>query len=407
MKEIGKQTEYDIAIIGAGIQGAGLAQAASAAGFKVIVLEKNVVASATSCKSSKLIHGGLRYLESLQFNLVYECLHERNLLTKLAPNLVKLVPFYIPIYKHSQRKPWQVRLGLFLYWALSGFNKYSGFQTVNPDQWHKLHGLNTNNLLQVFCYQDGQTDDKLLTQAVMQSAIEMGTKLHCHADFVKSEKKTDDIKVFWKENGEEYFVRSKVLVNCTGPWIEKTNQKLDRPLPLPDLDKIKGSHIIIPEELGKQIFYVEAEDGRAVFIMPWRDQNNHPCTLIGTTENTVNNEPDQIENPTASQSEITYLLSTASHHFPQLRNYSPKNIQSSFAGLRVLPGENKKAFHRHRETLSVFDNTNVPRYVATAGGKLTSYRIGAEKLLKQLLPTLGQRQTGKTKEIELERPGQD
>ncbi len=407
MKTTCTQTEYDLAIIGGGIQGAGLAQAASAAGFKVIVLEKNTVANATSSKSSKLIHGGLRYLESFQFNLVYECLHERDLLTKLAPNLVKLVPFYIPIYKYSKRKSWQVRIGLFLYWALSGFNIKTKFRSIPKYQWQHLFGLDTKDLKQVFCYNDGQTNDKYLTQAVMQSATEMGASLHCHADFIKSEKIVGGLKVYWKEDKKNHFAHSKVLVNCTGPWVEQTNEKLDSPLPLPPLDKVKGSHIVVPETLGEQIYYVEAEDGRAVFLMPWSDKHQNPCTLIGTTESTVSNEPEQIETPTASEDEISYLLHTASRHFSQLQKYTTDDIKYSFAGLRVLPNGKKKAFHRHRETLNIFDDIKQPRYVASVGGKLTSYRNSAERLLRQLLPTLGHRVTGRTSEIYLDSPEQD
>lgn len=383
-----KSDNYDIVIIGAGIQGAGLAQAACAQGFNVLVLEKTAVAAGTSQKSSKLIHGGLRYLESFQFSLVQECLRERQLLLKLAPGLVKLTPFIIPVYKDSSRSPWKIRLGLFLYYCLSGFHPEAKFSSLPKSTWSSIPGLITDNLKAVFCYQDGQTNDKHLTQAVMDSAISMGCTLKCPADFTKSQINEDSILVSWRENNEEYQASAKVLVNCSGPWIKDTNNKLDTPLSLPDMELVKGSHIVLPEKISDSIFYVEAKDKRAVFIMPWGANQ----TLIGTTEQStdINNlQSNDLETPNASKAEIQYLLQTASQYFPKLAHYTANTLEASFAGFRVLPKSSQKAFYRHRETLTVFDNPAAPRYVATAGGKLTNYRHSSEKLLDKLLPSLG------------------
>ena len=171
--------KVDVLVIGAGIQGAGVAQAASAAGYSVSVLEKNEIASGTSCKSSKLIHGGLRYLESFQFSLVRKSLKERSILCRLAPDLVKLVPFYIPIYKNTLRRPWQIRLGLSLYALLGGVRKENLFKRVNRQERNKLDQLEQKNLQKVYVYNDGQTNDAALTKSVMRSAQPLGTEVHC------------------------------------------------------------------------------------------------------------------------------------------------------------------------------------------------------------------------------------
>ena len=168
---------YDLVIIGGGIHGAGIAQAAAARGLSVMVLEQSGIASGTSSRSSKLIHGGLRYLESGQFALVRECLHERTLLLKLAPQLVKLKSFYIPVYRDTTRRPWLLHLGLSLYALLGGLHPAVRFCRVPQSRWRNLDGLDTAQLEAVFQYNDAQTDDAALTRAVMRSAQQLGAQL--------------------------------------------------------------------------------------------------------------------------------------------------------------------------------------------------------------------------------------
>jgi glycerol-3-phosphate dehydrogenase len=146
-------TEFDVAIVGAGIHGAGIAQAVGAAGHSALLLEQSDVAYGSSSRSSKLIHGGLRYLESGQYSLVRESLKERALMLKLAPGLVKMQRFYIPVYAHTRRRPWQLRLGLSLYALLAGFTPQARFGTVPRREWQQLDGLDTANLQAVFWYQ--------------------------------------------------------------------------------------------------------------------------------------------------------------------------------------------------------------------------------------------------------------
>ncbi|MBS1246874.1 MAG: FAD-dependent oxidoreductase [Proteobacteria bacterium] len=179
--------QHDLVVIGAGIHGAGAAQAAAAAGYSVLVLEQTGIASATSCRSSKLIHGGLRYLESGQLNLVRESLRERDILLRIAPQLVRLVPFHIPIYRHTARRSWQIRAGLSLYALLGNLRRHAWFDTLPRTQWDELDGLTTRNLQAVFRYQDAQTDDAALTQAVMRSAQSLGAELVVPGEFLAAQ----------------------------------------------------------------------------------------------------------------------------------------------------------------------------------------------------------------------------
>ncbi|MBE8167549.1 MAG: FAD-dependent oxidoreductase, partial [Shewanella sp.] len=181
-----KQTE--LVIVGGGILGAGVAQAAIAGRFKVILLESNSVGSATSCNSSKLIHGGLRYLESAQLGLVRDSLKERKKLFDIANHLVKPINFYIPIYQKSKRSGWVITLGLFLYYVLSGFSKWGRFKIIPKKHWGKIKGIKKSGLKMILQYWDGQTDDRKLCEEVAQSARSLG------ADIIENAKCTSIIK---------------------------------------------------------------------------------------------------------------------------------------------------------------------------------------------------------------------
>jgi glycerol-3-phosphate dehydrogenase len=374
-------TDFDVLVVGAGIQGAGVAEALAAAGYRVMILEQQGVAAATSSRSSKLIHGGLRYLESGQLPLVYECLKERKWLLANKPQLVRMVPFFIPVYRHSKRSPWTVHLGLVIYSLLAGVLRgQSGFRVLRKSQWDQLSGLNREDLLAVYRYYDAQTDDAALTRDVVQSALKHGAQLICPGSLVGAELTAGAVRVDYFANGQLNTLRTRALVNCTGPWVEDTNSKCSPPAPLPPLELVAGSHIQLPLSLGEKIFYVEAEDGRAIFVMPWQGK-----TLVGTTERKYRGDPRDLA-PTIE--EESYLLRTVQQYFPQTRSLQLHNICDSFAGLRVLPQSEQTPFSRPRETLLACDNEKKPRIVAVAGGKLTSYRATARKIVKKLRPTL-------------------
>ena len=376
---------YDVLVVGGGIQGAGVAQAAAAAGYSVLLLEKTEIAGATSSKSSKLIHGGLRYLETGQFKLVRECLREQAILLKIAPDLVKLVRFHIPIYKKTRRSCWHIRLGLGLYHALTGFRRNARPGLVKAQDWSKLDGIETDELKSVHYYADAQTDDKLLTQAVIQSARSLDAKVLVPATFVAAQVTDEGCDVNYTYEGENRNCRAGVVINAAGPWVNDIAKKISPTPPRQDIDLVAGTHIIVEGTVGSGIYYLEApRDGRAVFVMPWFGK-----TMVGTTERTHRDLPHLVR-PT--QSEKVYLLNVLKHYFPSHKETTVADIVDAFSGLRVLPKGGKHAFHRSRDVIYKTYPERQPRVVSIYGGKLTAYRATALDVMKQVDAILPERQ---------------
>lgn len=370
--------KYDIVVIGAGIQGAGVAQAAAAAGYSVLVVEQTAPGAGTSSKSSKLIHGGLRYLESAQFGLVRESLRERALLLRLAPELVKLRALHIPIYEDSTRSPLTIRAGLSLYAMLAGLNKNSLFTQLGRDQWSTLKGLRQDKLMAVFRYYEAQTDDAALTRAVLQSAVTLGADLLMPARFISAERNGQCCKVEVQTATGQESISCRALVNCAGPWVGDVLARITPAMASPSIELVQGSHLLLPPLLD-QYFYLEApRDKRAVFVLPWEGR-----LLVGTTEKAFGGTPDQA---VCSPEERDYLLATLRHYFPQLA--LPEGEVETFAGLRVLPSSDKTAFARPREVMFAMDHETRPRVLSVMGGKLTTYRTTAQEVMLRLAPSL-------------------
>ena len=372
---------YDVVVIGAGIQGAAVAQASSAAGYKTLVLEQySEPARGTSSRSSKLIHGGLRYLESGQFALVRECLVERARLLRNAPHLVRLAPFHIPVYRETRRRPWKITAGLLLYSLISR----KPFHRIPRQQWQHLDGLRTEGLDAVFSYYDAQTDDALLTRAVLASAQSLGTEILYNATFKFCRIRSDGCSIDYSRNDQQISINTRCLVNATGPWVDQIAKLVTPEIPQPAVDLVQGTHIEIPGQVKRGMYYLEApQDQRAVFVMPWKDH-----LLVGTTEADYQGDPAGVK---PLESEITYLLAVYNHYFN--KTLQPEDVINSFAGLRVLPHGDDKAFSRPRDTLILTDNENQPRVLSLYGGKLTAQRATAEDVLKKLLKTLPERKT--------------
>lgn len=380
-------------VVGAGIHGAGVAQAAAAAGYAVRVLEQTGVAAGTSSRSSKLIHGGLRYLETAQIGLVRESLRERETLLRIAPNLVRLVAFHIPVYRRMHRSPARVRAGLALYALLGGLRASARFRTLPRSGWDALDGLDTRELQAVYRYFDAQTDDAALTRAVMDSAQRLGAELLCPAHFVVARADDTGVQVDYSENGHERTLRTRALVNAAGPWVNRVLGRIEPRLPAPQVELVQGTHLIVPGRLTQGIYYLEARrDARAVFAMP------HPKgVLVGTTEVTYDGDPERVAPLPA---EIAYLRETLTRYFPALDGEPLR----AYAGLRVLPASKTTAFRRPRETVLHVDDAARPRIVSIYGGKLTTYRAVAERVLARLrvvLPAATPR--GDTRRLPLER----
>lgn len=382
---------FDVAVIGGGIHGAGVAQAAACGGYSVLLLEQTGLASATSGRSSKLIHGGLRYLEGMHFALVRESLKERALLLKLAPELVRLQAFHIPIYPETSRRPLMIRAGLSLYALLGGLHAENRFRKLQAREWPELDGLETNRLQAVYRYYDAQADDAELTRAVMRSAMELGAELRCPAEFAAAEIDAQGCHVRYTQEGASAGCTASVLVNAAGPWINTVAGRISPAPPTVAVDLVQGSHLLLEGGIEQGAYYLEAPaDRRAVFVLPWKGR-----TLLGTTETRYTGDPARVV-PLAA--EEAYLLETLRHYFP----CRSQRVVDRFAGLRVLPAAGNTLSARSRETRLVTDVDRHPRFVSIYGGKLTSYRATAQRVMGVLARTLPARTpVGDTARLEL------
>ena len=383
---------YDLAVIGGGIHGVGVLQAAAAAGLSAILLEERAVAAGTSSRSSKLIHGGLRYLENAQLALVRESLRERTTLLRIAPKLVRVVPFIIPIFPETTRRPRTIRAGLGLYALLGNLRREALFARIPREEWDALDGLDTRDLEAVFRYFDGQTDDAALSRAVLRSALELGAIARIPAAFAGADREVDGWSVRWREGDVGHRCDARALVNAAGPWVETVRGCLAPKPPGFAVDFVAGAHIELEGALERGIYYVEApRDRRAVFAIPWKGR-----TLVGTTETPYAGDPARVV-PLAT--EVEYLLETYAHYFPRRST----KVLATWSGLRVLPKGEGRAFDRPRETTLVVDDEARPSMVAIYGGKLTGYRATAERVVERLLPHLPKRaRVARTDELPLE-----
>ncbi len=363
--------DCDILIIGAGIQGAAVAHLAAQRGYHVRLIEQfSRAAQGTSSRSSKLIHGGLRYLETGQFQLVRECLQAQRHLLRDRPSLVKLIPFYIPVYTHTSRPPWKIGIGLWLYHRLGG----QGFTRVPESEWNSLDGLDTHHLRAVFRYFDAQTDDRALTEAVLADARTLGATVTFQTSFEQAECGANGCRTQCHGPSGQEEITSSALINAAGPWVNHVIRQVTPHTKPLDIELVQGTHIIVPGSLQQGIYYLEApQDQRAVFAMPWQGH-----IMIGTTETPWQGDPADVH---PLEQEKTYLLEVYNQYFKH--ELDAGDIIDAFAGLRVLPTGSRRAFNRPRDT-ALHQDSSTPQLISIYGGKLTSHEHTAEKVMKLL-----------------------
>lgn len=364
---------YQILIIGGGVQGCAVAQACAAAGFSTLLIEQQQWGWATSSRSSKLIHGGLRYLQTGQFKLVKECLEEREWMLEYLPELVTRNWFYIPVYQNSKFRPWHLQLGLTLYAFLTGFTRNGSFRKIAPKNWEKLP-FKQENLQAIFAYQDAQTDDLALTRMIQKNAQRLGATCLEQVTFVSAERNRDHYDANLLVDGDNKRISTDFIINASGPWINHVLEKISPPPKHVEVDLVQGTHIVIEEAISDECFYLEApSDQRAVFVLPW-----HGKTLIGTTETPFRGQPEDCEPLPA---EIDYLLHTVKHYFPE----QSLTICEQWSGLRVLPKTHQVAFLRPRDVMLTVEEGMLSIY----GGKLTAWRSTAARVLHEIELQLG------------------
>jgi len=365
---------YDIFIIGGGINGAGIARDASGRGLKVYLAEKGKVGSATSSWSSKLIHGGLRYLENYEFKLVAESLKEREVITQIAPSITKPLPFVIPHTKKLRSKI-LIRLGLFLYDNLGGKTKIPKSSKINFNKKYQ-HILQTK-FSDGFQYYDVQVNDKKLVEMNIDDAKKKGAVIAEDTKVINANR----INNFWSitlNNNEK--IKSKILINAAGPWINETVNNVLKINAKKTIRLVRGSHIITKKLYEEEVaFTLQNDDNRIIFVIPYKDE----YSLIGTTEVDVNSP----NNPSISDEEKIYLINTINNHF--IRQISQEDIVDTYSGIRPLIEDFKEASKVTRDY--VFDlncvNNNLP-LLNIYGGKLTTYRKLSEKVMEELSPYL-------------------
>ena len=361
---------FDIFIIGGGINGAGIARDASGRGLKVYLAEKGKVGSATSSWSSKLIHGGLRYLENYEFKLVAESLREREVITQIAPAITKPLPFVIPHTKKLRSKL-LIRLGLFLYDNLGG-------KTKIPKSSKIIFAKQYQNILQSkftegFRYYDVQVDDKKLVEMNIDDAKKKGAIIEEDTKVINANR----IDNYWEitlNNNEK--IKSKILINAAGPWINEIVNNVLKINAKKSIRLVRGSHIITKKLYDEEVaFTLQNEDNRIVFVIPYKAE----YSLIGTTEVDV----DTPDNPAISNEEKIYLINTINNHF--IKQISQEDIVETYSGIRPLIEDFKEATKVTRDYIFDLneDNSQAP-LLNIYGGKLTTYRKLAENVLLAL-----------------------
>ncbi len=365
----------DLLIVGGGINGAGIARDAAGRGLSVVLVEMDDLASATSSWSSKLIHGGLRYLEHYQFRLVAEALAEREVLLKVAAHLVWPARFVMP-HVPGLRPRWMIRAGLFLYDHLSRRSRLRGSHAVRLDVPPYSSGL-SRHIKHGFIYSDCRVDDARLVIANALDAQARGARILTRSQCVSARREGG----LWRarlSSGEELCARA--VVNAAGPWAK---QVLNERLGLASEDRlrlVKGSHILLPKLYeGDHAFILQNEDRRVVFMIPYGDLH----TLVGTTDVP---QADQNEKPSATDAEVEYLCRAVNRYLSEPAR--PQQVVWRYAGLRPLydDGSDDPSAVTRDYTLRLDDGGGEAPVLSVLGGKITTYRVLAEHALAKLAP---------------------
>lgn len=369
--------QYDVAVVGGGINGAGIAFDAAGRGARVLLLEKDDLASGTSSASTKLIHGGLRYLEHYEFRLVREALAEREVLWRMAPHAIQPMRLVLPV-RGGTRPAWLLRAGLFVYDHIGGRRLLPPTRTFSLRSDEAGEPLKQKGL--AFEYSDGWCDDSRLVVLNARGAAQRGATILPRHPLTRAERSGDQ----WLLTAGGKHFRARALINAAGPGVADVIGAMTVPS-LPTLRLVRGSHIVVPalwnHERG---YFLQREDGRIFFALPFEED----FTLIGTTD--VDQEPGGPVR--ASEAEIAYLLDAANHWFT--RQLTREDVLHTFSGVRPLvadaSGKPESASRGYRFELSSSDE-GAP-LLTVLGGKLTAYRQVAEKaldLLTDRMPELG------------------
>lgn len=377
-------TAFDVVVIGGGITGASIARDAVLRGLKVALIEKHDFGAGTSSKSTKLVHGGLRYLEQAELGLVFESVNERRKLMSLARHLVRPLPFMVASYRGDRRWLATVDAGLWLYEALCFFKVYRVHRTYFAKRARALEpGLKADGLRGAIVYYDAMTDDARLTLENVMDARAKGAVVANHlraGRLLRENEKVIGVEVTDEESDNVLEVRGKIVICATGPWSDEVRALLGHP---PMLKPTKGVHFVVDSKrlpLNHAMLLSSPADKRLVFAIPW----GWGRTVVGTTDTFFDGNPDHV---TPDANDIEYLLATANNTFPEAR-LTADDVLATWSGLRPLlkPAEaGARASQVSREHVVL----RQPGFITVAGGKLTTYRRMAIEVVDAACEVLG------------------
>lgn len=373
---------FDLAVVGGGINGAGIARDAAGRGLSVLLVERDDLASATSSASTKLIHGGLRYLEHREFRLVGEALAEREVMLRIAPHLVEPLAFVLPHEPHL-RPAWMIRAGLFLYDRLGGRMSLPRSSAVSLDGSRWGAGLQPR-FRKGFVYADARVDDARLVVANAMSARERGAAIRTRTRFAGAAREDGIWRVSLEAAGGREEVTARAIVNAAGPWVAEVLASTDAPPSGASVRHVKGSHIVVPRVHDEEHAYIlQNSDQRIVFVIPYQER----YSLIGTTDVPV----DAWDAPRISDGETDYLIALANGYLAQ--PISRADIVWSYSGVRPLydDGSSDPSAVTRDYVLKVEATDGPPGpgrapVLSIYGGKITTYRKLAEAALADLAP---------------------
>lgn len=384
------RTTFDAIIIGAGINGAGIARDAAMRGLKVLLLDKNDLASGTTSWSTRLIHGGLRYLEHGELGLVRESLRERERLFRLAPHLVKPLPLLIPIYEAARRGPLMIRAGMVAYDLLSFDKSLARHRMLSRDEaLRRAPGLSAEGLRGAALYYDAQVEyaERLVLENALHARAH-GAHVLTYARverFILEGRSVRGVEFADTLTGETYTARARVVINVAGPWVDELLAHLGAPAPRL-IGGTKGSHLVVKSFPGApaDAIYAEASaDGRPFFIIPWNE-----LYLIGTTDLRYEGDLNRVE---ANEPEIDYLL-RETNHIISSANLTRADIAYTYSGVRPLAYSDDRAERGITRRHFIHDHApDLEGLLSIVGGKLTTYRNLAEQVVNLLFSKLGRK----------------
>ncbi len=375
----------DLLVVGGGIVGAGVLRDAATRGLRALLVERNDFASGTSSRSSKMVHGGIRYLAHGHLAITREACRERDLLMRMNPNLVKPLPFLFCAFENGKTPAWQVRAALSVYWGLANFRRSARFRMMSAEDVTKYsRDFRQDGLEAAGLYHDAQVDDARLVVETIKSARRLGADAANHAEVIEFLRGPDanlhGARVRDTIDGRTLQIRASVVVNAAGPAIERV-RGIDQPDSQRELRPAKGVHIVIPRERIHAEGAVAVEsptDGRRMFVCPFDD-----VMMIGTTDTFS----DEIDEPVVTIDEVHYLLSAANEAFPNA-GLTTNDIRSVWAGVRplVASGDAETPPSDVSRESEISESTS--GLISVAGGKLTTFRAMGEAAMERVLKRL-------------------